>query len=74
MIHTLIQQNYCAMPDFDRRRPTWMPKAISLAASFGLKWSELVNLAQQVEGDVAETTVHEPAAPIALNGDARGHL
>lgn len=74
MIRTLIQENYCPMPEFDRQRPPWMPKAISLAQSFGLKWSELVNLAQQAEGEVAESTVHEPAAPVALNGHARGHL
>jgi hypothetical protein len=43
VLRNLIERGYCTMPEFDRRRPTWMPKALSLVMSFGLKWTELVD-------------------------------
>lgn len=64
VIRNLIEQGYCTMPGFDRRRPAWMPKAISLATSFGLKWSELVSDA--LPGQVSQT------APIITNTVAGG--
>lgn len=64
VIRNLIKQGYCTMPEFDRRRPAWMPKALSLATSFGLKWTELVDLA--LPGKVSQT------APVITNTVAGG--
>lgn len=86
VIRNLIERGYCTMPEFDRRRPAWMPKAISLATSFGLKWTELVDLA--LPGKIshvappttsASTSVahvqQSPTLPSNTNGHSHGrHL
>lgn len=72
VIRNLIEGGYCTMPEFDRRRPAWMPKAISLAMSFGLKWTELVDLA--LPGKVSPVPPPITGASTSVARVSAGHV